>query len=53
MIVKAPATMTLAEEPCSFLPEYGVEKQGRLLLITGIQQLPFSWSVEWKLREAA
>ena len=53
MIVKVPATMTLAERPCSFLPEYGVEKQGRLLLLTGIQQLPFSWSVEWKLREAA
>ena len=53
MIVKAPATMTLAERPCSFLPEYGVEKRGRSLLLTGIQQLPFSWTVEWKLREAA
>jgi hypothetical protein len=53
MTVKAPATMTLAESPCSFLPEYGVEKQGRLLLLTGFQQLPFCWTVEWKLREAA
>jgi len=53
MTVKAPATMTLSEQASSFLPEYGVEKQGRSLLLTGIQQLPFSWTVEWTLREAA
>ncbi len=39
--------------PCTFLQEYGVEKQGRLLLLSGYQQLPFAWTAQWRLRKAA
>ncbi|MGA3294934.1 MAG: heparinase II/III family protein [Candidatus Acidiferrales bacterium] len=53
MTITAPANLAIADRPCTFLPEYGVEKQGRSLLLSGFQQLPFSWTVQWKLRKAA
>jgi len=53
MTVNAPKEITMATLPCTFLPEYGVEKPGRLLVLNGTQQLPFSWTAQWRLRKAA
>jgi hypothetical protein len=49
MTISAPAGISLSIEPCTFLPDYGVEKPGRVILLSGYQQLPFSWSIRWKL----
>ena len=53
MSLNIPAEVTVATRPCNYLLEYGVEKQGRLLVLNGTQQLPFSWNAQWRLRKAA
>jgi Heparinase II/III-like protein/Heparinase II/III N-terminus len=52
MIITVPKSVSIELRDSAFLPEYGVEKKGRTLLLTGFQQLPFSWMVQWKLRKA-
>jgi hypothetical protein len=52
MAIEAPAHMALETRPSTFLPEYGVEKEGRSLLLSGSVQLPFSWKISWRLRNA-
>jgi hypothetical protein len=53
MSIQTPAGLQVSARPCSFLQEYGVEKQGRVLLLSGCQQLPFEWNAQWRLRKAA
>ena len=53
MIVKASSNITVVKEASTFLPEYGLEKLSRSLLLSGSVQLPFSWTAQWKLRKAA
>jgi len=38
---------TIQKIPSRFAPEYGVEKPGSLLVISGDIQLPVTWSVIW------
>jgi hypothetical protein len=52
MIITVPKGVSIELRDSAFLPEYGVEKKSRTLLLTGFQQLPFSWMVQWKLRKA-
>jgi hypothetical protein len=49
MTISVPPGISFSIEPCKFLPDYGVEKPGRVILLAGHQQLPFSWTVRWKL----
>jgi len=53
MSIHAPADISLASQSCTFLPEYGVEKLGRLLVLNGSKKLPFSWTAQWRLRKSA
>lgn len=53
MTVQTPPSISVATQPCTWIPEYGVERPGRVLVLQGAQQLPFSWTVQWKLRKAA
>jgi hypothetical protein len=53
MIVRPPENFAMAVRPCTFLPEYGVEKEGRVLVLMGAQKLPCSWNVQWKFRKAS
>jgi hypothetical protein len=48
MDVSAPHGVAMEIAPCRFLPDYGVEKAGRVLLLKGTQRLPFSWTIQWK-----
>ena len=48
MTVSVPKAVNVRLQPCKFLPEYGVEKDGRSLVLGGFLQLPFSWSIEWR-----
>jgi hypothetical protein len=52
MIVQTPPEIAMAIRPFEFLPEYGVKKEGRVLVLTGAQKLPCSWNVQWKFRKA-
>ena len=52
MTISAPLNIAMDIQPCTFLPEYGVEKKGRVILLAGSQRLPFSWTVRWKFNEA-
>jgi hypothetical protein len=51
--LQVPANVTITSRACTFLSEYGVEKNGRQLVLNGSLQLPFSWTAQWKLRKAA
>jgi hypothetical protein len=53
MNIQTPSGVEISDRPCTFLQEYGVEKQGRVLLLSGYQQLPFEWNAQWQLRKAA
>lgn len=53
MIVSLPKNFSLLDQPAAFLPEYGVEKAGRVLILSGTQQLPISWNVRWNFRKAS
>jgi len=53
MAVHPPENSAMRVSSCTFLPEYGVEKKGRVLILTGAQKLPCSWNVQWKFRKAS
>jgi len=53
MTIAAPRNISMAIRGGTFLPEYGVEKEGRVLVLAGTQQLPCSWTVRWKFRKAS
>ena len=53
MLIETPKQISAFVRPCTFIPEYGVTKQGRVVLLTGSQQLPMSWSIHWNFRMAA
>ena len=48
MTVSVPKAVNVRLQPCKFLPEYGVEKDGRSLVLSGFLPVPFSWSIEWR-----
>ena len=48
MTVSVPKAVNVRLQPCKFLPEYGVEKDGVSLVLSGFLPLPFSWSIEWR-----
>lgn len=43
-----PQNIKIEVMPSKYAPEYGVEKDGRTLLLFGKVKLPFTWSVEWE-----
>jgi len=51
MTVRAPQNAAISIQPCRFLPEYGVEKTGRVLVLKGAQSLPCSWNAQWTFRK--
>jgi hypothetical protein len=53
MRVTAPQGIAGEIAPCHFLPDYGIEKSGRVLLLKGVQKLPFSWTIQWKFTPGA
>ncbi|MCI0417672.1 MAG: heparinase II/III-family protein, partial [Acidobacteria bacterium] len=48
MTIVAPAGTAATQMPARFAPEYGIEKQGSMLVISGNVQLPIRWSVAWE-----
>jgi hypothetical protein len=53
MTVRAPQNTAISIQPCTFLPEYGVEKTGRVLVLKGAQALPCSWNAQWTFRKGS
>lgn len=47
MSIEPPAGTQITIRPCTFLIEYGVEKPGRVLYLSGRVKLPTSWRVRW------
>jgi len=48
MMIEGPAGTGTMRRPARFAPEYGIEKDGSMLVISGKAQLPVSWSVTWE-----
>lgn len=48
MVLAAPFGTDTVRRPARFAPEYGIEKPGWMLVISGHVQLPVSWSVTWE-----
>jgi Heparinase II/III-like protein len=53
MTIRTPPQLAMTIRPCTFLPEYGVERNGRTLVVSGEQKLPCVWNVQWKFRKAS
>ena len=48
MLITAPQGSTTVRMPAPFAPEYGVEKPGSTVVISGKVNLPITWSVMWE-----
>ncbi|MCU1260032.1 MAG: uncharacterized protein JWO80_2917 [Bryobacterales bacterium] len=45
LVFRVPFGVTGTIEPGSFVPEYGVEKPARVIVLQGVQTLPFRWTM--------
>ena len=48
MRITAPHGSTAVRTPAPFAPEYGIEKAGSTVVISGKVNLPVAWSVMWE-----
>ncbi len=53
MTIRTPPRVAMKICPSTFLPEYGVERIGRTLVLSGERKLPCVWNVQWKFRKAS
>lgn len=50
MTIQAAPDTVVRIEPFQYLPEYGVERNGRRVRLSGQQTLPFRWQVRWSFK---
>jgi hypothetical protein len=48
MTVEPPPGTNVSVDPCTFVAEYGQQKPGRMLRVTGGRRLPLEWHVKWE-----